>query len=250
MEGTRSMINPTDSGVPGRGGEWFVPKCGPLKFRTFVGLLFLPYTGMVLSFTVIGSLLAERIDYERLLAIVIIYFFGLGIAAHAIDALGSRGVKPWGTVFTKSQLWLVAILALLFSYGIAVYYMIRYVPLLWVIAVLEGFFVFAYNLEWFDGMFHTDRWFAFSWGALPVLAGYVMQTNGISLSASVLAASMGLFSLVEIKASRPYKELKRRGHELNSEERALLQRYETLLKCISLGVILLGIGLLLQRAAG
>lgn len=244
------MVNPADSGVPGRGAEWFVPKCGPLKLRTFVGLLFLPYTGMVLSFSVIGSLLAERVFFDRVLAIVLIYFFGLGIAAHALDALGSKGVKPWGTVFTKSQLWLLAILSLVLAYGIAIYYMIRHVPFLWIIAVVEGFFVFAYNLEWFDGMFHTDRWFAVSWGALPVLAGYVMQTNSISIPALVLAISMGLFSSVEIKASRPYKELKRRWPDLDGGEQALLQRYETLLKCISLGVILLGTGLLLRRFAG
>lgn len=244
------MINPADKDLPGRGAEWFVPKFGPLKFRTFIGLLFLPYTGMVLSFSVIGSLLSPLISYERVLAIVIIYFLGLGIAAHALDALGSKGTKPWGTVFTKTQLWLLAFSSLFFAYGVAIYYMIRYVPLLVVVAVLEGFFVFAYNLEWFGGRFHTDRWFAFSWGALPVLAGYIMQTNSISLPALILSLSMALFSFIEIKSSRPYKELKRQGRNLSSEEQALMQRYETLLKCISLGVIFLGGGLLLWRSVG
>jgi len=239
-----------ETSVPGRGGEWFVPKWGPLKFRTFIGLLFLPYTGMVLSFAVIGSLLTEQIHYDRLLAIVIIYFFGLGIAAHALDALGSKVRKPWGNVFTKTELWSVAIISLVIAYGIASYYMILHVPLLWIIALIEGFFVFAYNLEWFAGRFHTDRWFAFSWGSMPVLAGYVLQTNRVSIPALVLAVAMGLFSLVEIKTSRPYKELKRRWPDLDSEEQALLQRYESLLKCISLGVILLGSGLLLWRAIG
>ena len=250
MQGGQSMVNPTASGLPSRGAEWFVPRFGPLRFRAFIGLLFLPYTGMVLSFSVIGSILAAQVSYDRVLAIVIIYFLGLGIAAHSLDALGSKGIKPWGTVFTKTQLWVVALVALSFAYGIAVYYMIRYVPLLFVISVLEGFFVFAYNLEWFGGRFHTDRWFAFSWGSLPVLAGYIMQTNSISLSALSMALSMALFSSVEIKVSRPYKELKRRWPDLNEEEQALLQRDETLLKCISLGVILLGGGLLIWRIAG
>jgi len=244
------MLNPTDNRLPSRGSEWFVPKFGPLRFRTFIGLLFLPYTGMVLSFSIIGSLLAGRVFYDRVLAIVIIYFFGLGIAAHALDALGSKGIKPWGTVFTKTQLWFIALLSLLLAYGIAAYYMILFVPLLFVVAIMEGFFVFAYNLEWFGGRFHTDQWFAFSWGGLPVLAGYIMQTNSISLSALILALSMALFSAVEIKASRPYKELKRGLQDYNAEEQVLLKRYETLLKCISLGVILLGGGLLLWRVAG
>jgi voltage-gated potassium channel Kch len=215
-----------------------------------VGLLFLPYTGMVLSFAVMGSLLAGRISYERVLAIVVIYFFGLGIAAHALDALGSKGMKPWGTVFTKVQLWMIAGLALAVAYGVAAYYMVRYAPALWAVAIVEGFFVFAYNLEWFAGRFHTDAWFAVSWGALPVLAGYVMQTNTMSLAALVVALSMGLFALLEIKTSRPYKELKRRGLALGVDERALLQRYEALLKCVSLGVIFLCAGLLLARIGG
>ncbi len=244
------MGNPENSGNPGRWSEWFVPGFGPPKFRTFVGLLFLPYTGMVLSFSLIGSLLAGQIFYDRLLAIIIIYFLGLGVAAHALDALGSKGQKPWGTVFPKSGLWLAAIASLVAAYAIAGYYMIRYVPLLWSIAVLEGFFVFAYNLEWFDGMFHTDRWFAISWGALPVLAGYVMQTNRISLAALIVAAAMGLFSSIEIKVSRPYKELKRKMPDLDGREQALLNRYETILKCISLGVILLGVGLLVRKSVG
>jgi hypothetical protein len=212
-----------------------------------MGLLFLPYTGMVLSFAVMGSLLAREVSYERLLAIVLIYFFGLGIAAHALDALGSKGVKPWGNVFSKNQLWLLAILSLGIAYGIALFYMLTVVPLLWVFALLEGFFVFAYNLEWFDGRFHSDGWFALSWGALPVLAGHAMQTNSITLPSLILAASMALFSTVEIKASRPYKELRRKGPDLTDGERATMGRYESILKGISLGAILLGCGLLLWR---
>ncbi len=238
-----------DSCLQGRTSEWFVPKFGPLKFRTFLGLLFLPYTGMVLSFSLIGSLLAEHIFFDRVLAIIAIYFFGLGIAAHALDALGGKRTKPWGTVFTRSQLWLMAAIALAIAYGIAGYYMIRHVPLLLAVAIPEGFFVFAYNLEWFEGRFHTDRWFAISWGALPVLAGYVMQANSISVPSIILAVSMGLFSTIEIKASRPYKELKRRLPDLSDEERALMQRYETILKCVSLGVIVMGVGLLIWRVA-
>jgi hypothetical protein len=177
----------------------------------------------------------------------LIYFLGLGIGAHALDALGSREKKPWGDVFTRRQLWLSAGSSLAAAYLIALYYIIRYVPLLALIAVVEGFFVFAYNLEWFKGRFHTDNWFAFSWGFVPVTAGYAIQTNGVSFSALVVALSMALFSLVEIKASRPYKELRRRGSELEEAEKNVMTRYETILKGISFGVIALGFGLLLFR---
>jgi hypothetical protein len=230
-----------------RSAEWFVPKFGPPKFKIMAGLLFLPYTGMVLAFCVIGSMLADPIHWDRVLAIVAIYFLGLGVGAHALDALGGKGEKPWGSVFARPQLWSMAITALALAYLIGIYFMVRYVPWLWVIAILEGFFVFAYNLEWLQGRFHTDTWFAFSWGFLPVLGGYIMQTNRVSIGACLLALSMALFSTVEIKASRPYKALKGRSLPLHDEEKDLMVRYETILKSISLGVILLAVGFLTWR---
>jgi hypothetical protein len=230
-----------------RSGEWFVPAFGPARFRVFVGLLFLPYTGMVLSYVVLGSMLAETIDWTRVGALLLVYFLGLGIGAHALDAIGGSGAKPWGQVFSRVQLWTLAVVAIAAAYAVAIYYMVLYVPLLWLIAIPEGFFVFAYNLEWFRGRFHTDGWFAVSWGALPVLAGYAMQTNAISLSALLIALAMALLSLVEIKASRPYKEMKRGGAEMNA---AHLHALEAILKYLSLGVILLGAGVACWRWIG
>ena len=231
-----------------RSREWFVPAFGPRRFRVFVGLLFLPYTAMVLSYTVIGSMLAERIAWDRVTAIVLIYFLGLGIAAHALDALGSKAEKPWGSVFTRRQLWSLAALSLALAYAIGAYYMVRFAPWLSVIAIAESFFVFAYNLEWMGGRFHTDGWFAFSWGALPVLAGYVLQTNDLSAAAVAICTATGLLSLVEIRASRPYKALRRRPpDELSAVEEGHMHTLEGVLKSISMGVITLGAGMALWR---
>lgn len=233
---------PADRPLPSRRSEWFVPKFGSPKFQIIVGLLFLPYTAMVLSYTVIGAMLADLIFWDRVAALALIYFLGLGVAAHALDAIGGDAVKPWGNAFSKRQLWGVAASALTIAYGLGFYYIFSVAPALFGIAILEGFFVFAYNLEWFGGRFHTDNAFSFSWGVLPVLAGYVMQTNRLSMSAAIMACAMGLISRVEINASRPYKEMRRTGTE---HPHGL--RFETILKSVSLGVILLALGLLLFR---
>ncbi len=226
--------------------EWFVPRWGPFWFRTAIGLLFLPYTGMVLSYTVIGGMLAPSVAWDRVGALMGIYFLGLGIAAHALDALGSRGLKPWGAVFSRRQLWIAAAGSLVLAYAIAGHYSYWYVPWLALLAVVEGFFVFAYNLEWWNGRFHTDEWFALSWGALPVLAGYVMQTNSVSPAALIIAAAMAALSLGEITASRAYKVIKRMPNRSQDDD-ALASRYERILKSVSLGVIALGLGLALLR---
>ena len=228
-----------------------MPAWGPLKIRVLVGLLFLPYTGMVLAYTIIGSMLADHIYWDRVGGIVVVYFLALGIGAHALDAVGSRGVKPWGLVFSGRSLWLLALSSVALAYAILIYYMLQSTPLLSLLAITEGFFLFAYNLEWFHSRFHTDGWFAVSWGSLPVLVGYMLQTNRISLAALVVALSMGFLSLVEIKASRPYKALKRSvvAMEIKSKQKQMehLESFELILKSISFGVILLGIGLLAWR---
>ncbi len=231
-----------------RAREWFVPAFGPRRFRVFVGLLFLPYTAMVLSYTVIGSMLAGRIAWDRVVAIVLIYSLGLGVAAHALDALGGKAERPWGNMFTRRQLWALAGVSLVLAYTIGTFYIVLFAPWLALVALLEGFFVFAYNLEWMGGRFHTDGWFAFSWGALPVLAGYVLQTNDLSAAAVVTGTATGFLSLVEIRASRPYKALRRRpSAELSAAEEDHMRTLESVLKSISMGVITLGAAMVLWR---
>jgi len=240
------------SQTPGddRTNEWFVPVFGPPRFRRLVGMLFLPYTGMVLSFTVLGSMLAPLVHWDRVLAIGVIYLLALGVGAHALDAIGGRAGRPWGNAFSRRALWGLAGGSVALGYAIGIYYMVCCVPALWPIAVAEGFFLLAYNLEWWNGRFHTDRWFAFSWGALPVLAGYVMQTNTLATGALVLAAAAALLSLVEIRASRPYKAIRRGRTEgvIPAEEVAGV--LESLLKPLSAGVIVLGGGALIGKWLG
>lgn len=238
--------------VVDRRTEWFVPTWGPSTFRVLVGLLFLPYTGMVLAYTVMGAMLADSIHWDRVGAIALIYFLALGIAAHALDALGNRGVKPWGSALSPTLLWCAAVSSILVAYGIGLFYIVNDAPLLAPIAVAEGFFLFAYNLEWFDGAFHTDVRFAVSWGALPVLAGFVLQTNCLSPAVIAVAVATGLLSLVEIKVSRPYKTLKRwvgpMSLESAQQQEEELRRYELILQSLSSGVILLSLGLVIWRA--
>jgi hypothetical protein len=214
--------------------EWFVPRFGSLRFRAFIGMLFLPYTGMCVSFTIIGSILAEMVYWDRVLAISIIYFLALGVGAHALDALGSKR-KPWGDILGYRLLIVLALTSIALAYAIGIYYILSYVPLLSIIAILEGFFLLAYNLEWFKGLFHNNISFSISWGSLPLIAGYMMQTNSISLNALLASAVTALVAYTEIRVSRAYKEFKRNEGYLGNSTK--VQRYEIMLKLLSLGTI-------------
>ena len=211
--------------------EWFVPRFGPLKFRAFIGMLFLPYTGMCISFTIIGSMLSESISWDRVLSIFIIYFLALGVSAHAADNLGSKKIKPWGNFFSTFELRLMVIGGLSVSYILGIYYIITFAPLLLIIAIIEGFFLFAYNFELFNGLFHNNFWFAVSWGGLPLLAGFVIQTNSISVLSLISSIMAFLVAYTEIRISRKYKELKRKPQDVVDYK---VEKLERSLKVISL----------------
>ncbi len=212
--------------------EWFVPKFGPLKFRLFCGMLFLPYTGMCISFVIWGSMIAGSFKFENLAVIVLIYFLSLGIGAHVADNIGSRKIKPWGDLFSKRQSWIIIIACLSISYGLGLYYALMYAPLLIIIGIIEGFFLFAYNFELLNGMFHKNHWFAFSWGMLPFLAGFVIQTSTITAISLILSLIPFLLSYIEIKISRLYKYNQR----CTNNSKATYQ-YEIILKSLSIGII-------------
>jgi hypothetical protein len=226
-----------------RMNEWFVPKFGPPRFRAFVGLLFLPYTGMCIAFTLIGTMLAPEIHWDRVAAIATIYAMALGVGAHAADAIGSKKSKPWDPYFARNQMIGMLTISLASAYAIGIYYIVVHVPALAVIAVLEGFLLFAYNFEILGGRFHTNFWFSVSWGALPVLAGYIIQTGGISAAAPIVAAAgAAIASLAEIRMSRQYKQLKKEGGNF-----ALASRLEKKLKLLSLGAIAFSLLIVIVR---
>jgi len=210
--------------------EWFVPKFGTRNFRLGIGILFLPYTGMVVAFAAWGSLVVDY-SLERLGAICLLYFLALGISAHCLDALGSK-TKPWGFL-SKKKLWIISLITLSGAIIIGFHYAFLDSPLLIPIGIVEIFFLVSYNLELFNGKFHNNSSFVLSWGILPVLAGTIIQINSITLESFALSGVAGILSYILIKTSRIYKNLKKQ-----SVETSLIYRKEIVLKLISSGVIL------------
>jgi len=210
--------------------EWFVPKFGTRNFRLGIGILFLPYTGMVVAFAAWGSLVVDY-SLERLVAICLLYFLALGISAHCLDALGSK-TKPWGFL-SKKKLWIISLITLSGAIIIGFYYAFLDSPLLIPIGIVEIFFLVSYNLELFNGKFHNNSSFVLSWGVLPVLAGTIIQINSITLESFALSGVAGILSYILIKTSRIYKNLKKQ-----SAKTSLIYKKEIVLKLISSGVIL------------
>lgn len=205
-------------------------------------MTFFPYTLMNVSYTIIGSSVAPSFNLYRAGLLALVYLIAVGISAHALDAIAPN--KPWGEFLTRNQLLALAFASLLPAVGVGLYLALAFAPLLLLVGVAELFFLLAYNLELFKGRFHTDLWFSFSWGFLPVVAGYVLQTD--SFGPTGLTA--GLFGLatayVEINASRPYKEAKKLS---DTEASLYAKKFESILKGIVLSVLAVALSLVLLR---
>jgi len=212
-----------------RTSEWFVPKFGPARFRKSVGVLYLPYTAIVTCFAALGAM-TGNIEIERIAAVSLIYFLALGISGHLLDAIGGR-TKPWGNL-PKRKVWAVAIAVLGAAFAIGIYYAVLDSPLLFPIGIVEGFFLFAYNLELFKGRFHNKSSTVVSWGMLPVFAGSAIQTNSISLETIVISGITGLVTYILIINSRPYKILKQNNGDIN-----LIKKKERVLKVLPVLVV-------------
>jgi len=212
-----------------RTSEWFVPKIGPKNFCIGIGMLFLPYTSIVTCFALWGSLGGPFV-LDRLVAIGIIYFLAVGVAAHCLDAVGGK-TKPWG-VLPKRKIMSVAMISLGIVFSVGMYYAFLDSPILFPIGIAEGFFLFAYNLELFGGRFHNNITTVVSWGVLPVFAGSAIQTNSISMETIFLSIISSLVTYLLITTSRKYKGLKREGGDL-----VRIKNKENILKIITVTVI-------------
>ncbi len=212
-----------------RTSEWYVPKFGPRSFRISVGMLFLPYTGIIVSFAAWGSLVGS-FTVERLGAICLIYFLALGVSAHCLDAVGGK-TRPWGDL-PKKKVWAIGLGALAIALSVGLHYAFLDSPLLLPIGIAEVFFLFAYNLELFGGRFHNNVSVLISWAVLPIFAGSAIQTNSIPVQAMLLSILSSALTYLLITTSRKYKEQKKIGVSPSATKQK-----ERVLMCISFGVM-------------
>jgi hypothetical protein len=215
-------------------------------------LLHPPYTAWHLSYVAIGACLAPHLDALRLIASVLAFFAAVGIAAHALDELHGH---PLRTRIADRALIAATAFGLLAAVALGVAGVFRVGPVLIPFIVLGPCLVLAYNLELFGGRFHTDTGFALSWGAFPVLTGYVAQAGRLAFPAIVAAFAAIGFSLAQRWLSTPARSLRRRvasvdgmavmqdGTVRRLDQGALLRPLERALRALSWSMVALAVAL-------
>jgi hypothetical protein len=192
---------------PDRRPAFYAARRGHHGWRDWWTLLHPPYTAWHLSYVVIGACLAPQVDALRLTASVLAFFAAVGIAAHALDELHDH---PLRTRIPDRALIAATVVGLVVAVGLGVAGVFEVGPVLIPFIVIGPCLVLAYNLELFGGRMHTDLAFAVSWGAFPLLTGYVAQAAGIEAPVVVGAVAAVGFSLAQRSLSTPARALRRR----------------------------------------
>jgi hypothetical protein len=122
-----------------------------------------------------------------------------------------------------------------------------------------AFVVVAYNLELFGGRFHSDAWFALTWGAFPTLTAYVAAAERLAAEAVLAAAFAALLSLAQRRLSTEVRNVRRRVARVEGEleyadgrreplsAAVLLRGPEGALRALTGAVVALGAALVVLR---
>lgn len=201
------------------------------KLAEFWTILHLPYTFMSLSFLAIGFGIAGVQRWDVFAWIMIAYFLGLGIAAHAFDQLPGQG-SSYVKYLIPMELISLGVAAVSAAVMIGVIWMVKLAAwhLLWIIP-LQTFFVVAYPYAKFaKGFFHDDFWFAVSFGFVPVMAGYYINTLTLDNKFIPWALVAFLISFIEIVLSRYVRKWRNNVYLL--QEPSVIDRPEKALKLL------------------
>ena len=179
----------------------------PGGWRDYVTLLHAPYTAWHLSYVAVGAALAVGFTTGRLLLLLLAFFLGVGIGAHALDEWNGR---PLGTRIPGLVLIALAVFSIAAAIGIGIYGAVIFDPWISAFVAAGGFIVVAYNLELFGGRLHTDFWFAAAWGAFPLLTAYFAvegKLTGVAVLGGVFAFAL---SFAQRRLSTPVRQVRRR----------------------------------------
>jgi hypothetical protein len=228
----------------------------PGGWRDLVTLLHPPYTAWHLSYVAIGAAAAPQLHADRLAAALAAFFLGVGVCAHALDELNGR---PLATRLSDRSLIALAVTGLAGAIAIGIAGVATVSAGLAPFVVAGAFIVAAYNLELLGGRFHTDFWFAASWGAFPALTGYWINALELRAQGLLVAAACFMLSIAQRRLSRPARELRRRtasvsgrqqltdGTVIDLDAARVAAPLDGALRACSVAIVLLAAGLVIAR---
>jgi hypothetical protein len=208
-------------------------------WRDYVTLLHPPYTLWHLSYVAIGAALAPHMKWGLLGWTTLAFLLAMGIGAHALDELNGR---PLRTAIPAPVLVGLAAVSIAAACAIGVVAAAGTTWWLLLFIAFGAFIAVVYNLELFDGTFHSNLWFAASWGAFPLLTAYFAAAERLRGEAFAAAAFALLMSLAQRTLSSEVRFARRNAGDL-----AAVRPAELALQLLSAALPALAGALLLAR---
>lgn len=220
-----------------------------------VALLHPPYTAWHLSHVALGAAIAPHLDWRVLAGTLLAFFFGTGIAAHALD---ERNGRPLHTTLSDRVLTLLAVAGFVGAFVVAAIGAFELSPWVMVWAVVGVALAAGYALER-PRLLHTTLGFAAAWGGFPVLVGYWAQAQSLTIGAVAVAGAATLFSMAQRTLSTPARYLRRQTESAemiilrdHNEERwndeRILATWERPLRLLAWAMVTLAVGMLAAKA--
>jgi len=197
---------------------------GTKGWQDYLNLLHIPYTLWHLSYVVLGAVISPTFHMDRLLGTLLAFFLAVGIASHSLDELHDR---PLGTKIPPVVMVSLAVVSLVGAVALGVVAGFLETQWMFVFVAFGGFIVVFYNLGLWHNRFHTDLWFAFSWGAFPVLTSYLVHASRLDVAVVLLAVGCFFLTLVQRTLSNPVRTIRRKA--LNVEGHIVLANGERLI---------------------
>lgn len=208
------------------------------------------FTAVVMAFTAVGFALAPSVNWTVAGVALATIYVGLE-GLHDIDLAHPEVAHRIDTNIQKALGFVLVAIGV--GLGALLAYMTTWTFLVFVaVGTVAGA---AYNAEWMDGLLHDlDKYglhnFGFSWAALPLVGGYYLMTETVTvgiLLAGLAAAAYSAALLVEFEVSKVpviYDDVgieHTREYDLTAEEAA--EQSARALNQIVLGSVFLAVGL-------
>ncbi len=213
----------------------------PGGWRDYVTLLHPPYTLWHLSYVALGAALVPHVRWGLLGWTLLAFLLAMGVGAHALDELNGR---PLRTQIPSRMLVTLAAGSIAAACAIGIWIASSQTWWLLLFVGFGAFIVAAYNLELAGGAFHSDLWFALSWGAFPLLTAYFASARRLDWAPVAGAAFAVCSSLAQRVLSTEVRFARRAAGDP-----ALTRPLERSLQLLAAALPLLAGAVLLARAA-
>ena len=131
----------------------------------------------------------------------------------------------------------------------------------WIFAFVAfgAFIAVFYNLGLWQNRFHSDLWFAFSWGAFPVLTSYWVHASRLDVAVVIVAVSCFFLTLAQRTLSTPVRTIRRKavsvegyidvvdGERIELDSERIIEVPESALALLVVAIVVLAAGLLTYR---